>query len=418
MELKLSNFNRFMSNFSTKLVGGFVPVIVYNYVNEYKMQLALLTLAIQYLLSFILDIILEKYLVKKPQLFLFLRVFPIIIYEVLLIFVGQYPLACVLGIGVAFSCSYTFKNIPRESLFAYVNAPRERGTGTELARTKLLGQGALIIGTILGGLALDYLNMTSLVVISIVLYLIGALPLVIYNLAHKKEDHRNQEYSTSEHIALKTQSRDTASSNIVSKQIVKEYCWFYFLQESWNALYVLLPLLMFTITGTFTTAALASAIFDGLYGIGCYVFEKLEAKKDLTNLSVFMGVMLGVLGIGLIFVKSPIVFYIIVALMAICYSEVFFFSYHRMLMKSKIVGRNINCIINKINMYFVSTSIIVSFGIFLPIWSCFIVGGIMSIGGGVAIPYVEEKTRRILVDHIQDNEIKDDYTLFKKNKSD
>lgn len=414
MERTLVNFNRFMSNFSTKLVGGFVPVIVYNYVETNKMQMALLTLAIQYLLSYILDLILEKQLIKKPQLFTFLRIIPIIIYEILLLFVGQYPLACVFGIGIAFSCSYTFKHIPKEALFAYVNAPRERGTGKHLAKTKLMGQMALIVGTILGGVALDYLDMTILVVISIALYFVGAIPLIIYNLVHRKDENRNQEYSTQEHIALKTQSRDTAKSNIVSKRIVKEYCWFYFLQESYNALYILLPLLMFTITGTFTTAAIASAIFDGVYGVGCYLFEKLDAKRDLTNMSMCFGVILGIGGISLIFIKNLVLFYIVVGIMAMCYSLVFFFSYHRMLMKSKIVGRNIHCIINKINMYFVSTTVIVSFGIIFPIWSCFVVGGVMSAAGGIAIPYVEEKTRRILVDHIEDNEIPEETSLFSR----
>lgn len=414
MEKKLSNFNRFMSNFSTKLVGGFIPVIVYNYVETNKMQMALLTLAIQYLLSFILDLILEKQLIKRPQLFLFLRLIPIIIYEVLLIFVAQYPLACVIGVGVAFSCSYTFKHIPKEVLFAYVNAPKERGTGTNLAQGKLVGQMALIIGTLVGGVALDYLDMTLLVIISIALYFIGALPLMIYQFCHRKDENRNQEYSTMEHISLKSTSRDKKKANTASKKLVREYLKFYFLQESWNAMYVLLPLLMFTITGTFTTAAIASALFDGLYGVGCYLFEKLDAKRDLTHLATCAGVLLGVSGISLAFVKNIILFYVIVAFMAICYSLIFFFSYHRMLMKSKIVGRNINCIINKINMYFVTTSFIVSFGIFLPIWSCFVVGGTMSIAGGLSIPYVEEKTRRILVDHIEDNEIEDNTSLFSR----
>ena len=53
MEYKLLNFNRFMANFSTKLVGGFVPIIVYKYATNYKLQLALLTLIIQYLCSFV-----------------------------------------------------------------------------------------------------------------------------------------------------------------------------------------------------------------------------------------------------------------------------------------------------------------------------------------------------------------------------
>lgn len=405
MEKKLSNFNRFMANFSTKLVGGFIPVIVYNHTGS--MQMAMLTLAIQYFLSFFLDLILEKWLVKYPQMFLFLRLIPIIIYEVLLIFVGQYPLVCVIGIGVAFSCSYTFKHIPKEVLFAYVNAPKERGTGTNLAKGKLIGQMALICGTILGGIALDYLDTYILVIVSISLYFIGALPLMIYSLKHRKDENRNEEYSTMEHIGLKISSFDSKQSNEASKKIVREYLWFYFLQESWNAMYILLPLLMFTITGTFTSSAIASALFDGLYGVGCYLFEKLDAKKDLTILSTILGVLLGVLGISLIFVKNIILFYVIVSLMAICYSLVFFFSYHRMLMKSKVVGRNINCIINKLNMYFVTTGIIVSLGVFLPIWSCFALAGTMSIGGAVALPYVEEKTRKILVDHLEDNEIRD-----------
>ncbi len=405
MEKKLSNFNRFMANFSTKLVGGFIPVIVFNHTGS--MRFAMLTLAIQYFLSFFLDLILEKWLIKNPQLFLFLRLIPIIIYEVLLIFVGQYPLVCVIGIGVAFSCSYTFKHIPKEVLFAYVNAPKERGTGTNLARGKLIGQMALICGTILGGVALDYLDTYILVIVSISLYFIGALPLMIYSLKHRKDENRNEEYSTMEHIRLKTDSTNVARANEASKAIVKEYRKFYFLQESWNAMYILLPLLMFTFTGTFTTSAIASALFDGLYGVGCYLFEKLDAKKDLTALSVVAGITLGVGGISLTLIKWVIPFYIVVAIMAICYSLIFFFSYHRMLQKSKIVGRNIDCIIGKLNMYFMTTGIIVSFGIFLPIWTCFVLSGTMSIGGAVALPYVEEKTRRILVDHIEDNEIRE-----------
>lgn len=405
MERKLSNFNRFMSNFSTKLVGGFIPVIVYNYTGS--MQMAMLTLCIQYFLSFFFDLILEKWLIKYPQLFLFLRLIPIVIYEVLLLFVAKYPLACVIGIGVAFSCSYTFKHIPKEVLFAYVNAPKERGTGTSLARGKLIGQLALICGTILGGVALDYLDTSVLVITSISLYFIGAVPLMIYFIIHRKDENRNEEYSTMEHINLKTESRNKEMSNSASKKIVREYLKFYFLQESWNAMYILLPLLMFTITGTFTSSAIASAIFDGLYGLGCYLFEKLDAKRDLTALSVIAGIVLGLSGISLIFVKNIIVFYVIIALMSTCYSLIFFFSYHRMLMKSKVVGRNIDCIINKINMYFVTTGIIVSFGVFLPVQTCFAIAGMMSIGGAIAIPHVEEKTRRILVDHLEDNEIRE-----------
>lgn len=83
--------------------------------------------------------------------------------------------------------------------------------------------------------------------------------------------------------------------------------------------------------------------------------------------------------------------------------------YNRMLMKSKIVGRNTTCVINKINMYFLSTACIVSVGLFLSIGSIFVVAGAMSIVSGIISPNLEENTRRILVDHLEDNEIKEDH---------
>ena len=83
MELKLLNFNRIMANISTKLVGGFIPLIVYKYVPSHKLQLAILTIIIEYFLSFLFAVILKKWLIKNPQLFLFLRIIPIIIYEIL-----------------------------------------------------------------------------------------------------------------------------------------------------------------------------------------------------------------------------------------------------------------------------------------------------------------------------------------------
>ena len=118
MNTKLLNFNRFLSNFSTKLVGGFVPVIVYKMAPNNKMLLAMLTCVIQYVLSVVMNIILKKQLVKRPQVFLFLRLFPVVLYEVLLLFVEDYPILCVIGIALGFSLSYVFKLIPTEVLFA------------------------------------------------------------------------------------------------------------------------------------------------------------------------------------------------------------------------------------------------------------------------------------------------------------
>lgn len=414
----LLKFNRFMSNFSTKLVGGFVPIIVYKYAPNNKMLLAILTCAIQYLISFVFNLLLKKELVRKPQLFLLLRLFPVIIYEVLLLFVDKNPIFCAIGIGVAYSLSYVFKNIPTEILFAYNNVYNRSGTGVKLGESKLIDQIAIILGTILGGIALDYWNMTILIIISCVLYLIGATPIFINYLIHIKDKSFNQEYSTYAHMSLKEHSIDKQNANQVSTKISKIYCRFYFFQESYNAIYILMPLLLFVITGKFTYSAIASAIFDGVWGIGTYLFGLLEHKKDITILSVMGGIFVGVMAICLTFVKLSFLcsFYLIVGVLALGYSATYVFMYNRMLVKSKIVGRNTTVIINKINMFFLSTFICVSFGLFLPIQACFYVSGGLSIIGGIISPKIEEQTRRILVDHLEDNEIKEDYRIFKINK--
>jgi hypothetical protein len=419
MEYKLLNFNRFMANFSTKLVGGFVPIIVYKYATNYKLQLALLTLIIQYLCSFVFAFIFKNLLIKKPQLFLFLRIIPICIYEILLLFVSVNPLWCVVGIGLAFSLSYTFKYIPNEVLFSYVEANKKSGGGKNLALSKFIDQVAIIIGLLIGGFVLDNLDMRVLITISLCLYFIGAFPLLINYFKHRKDKNYNQEYSTYAHIALKEKSNCTVYANSVSKKIRVIYCIYYFLQESLNAMYVLLPLLLYVLTGKFTYSAIASAIFDGLFGLGCYLTGKLESKRDITIMSATAGTLVGVMGILLIFIRDNTIglCYLLIAIMAICYSMAYFFMYDRMIMKSKIVGRNVTCVVNKINMFYLSTGFIVSFGLFLPITACFCVGGVMSILSGITLPFVEEKTRRILVDHLEDNEIREDFSIFKrKNK--
>lgn len=413
MELKLLNFNRIMANISTKLVGGFIPLIVYNNVSSHKMELALLTLMLEYLLSLIFGAILKKSLIKRPQVYLFLRIVPIIIYEILLLYVAENPLMCVVGIGVAYSLSYAFKYIPTEVLFAYVNATKKVGTGKQLAISKTLEQLSIIIGVIFGGIFLDFLDMRIMIIVSISLYAVGAVPQLMYYITNKEKSQLNQEYASYAHIALKETSQDKEFANKVSKKVRVQYAFFYFLQESWQAIYNMIPLLTFTLTGMYTYSAIATAIFDGVYGVGCLIAGRLNNKKDLTIASTIMGSIVGVTSILMIFIKSDFIWiiYILCAIMAGCYSFAYFFMYDRMLKKSKILGRNTTCIINKIYMFKLSTCCIVATG-FISLHFAFCVGGVLSILSGVSIPYVEEKTRRMMVDHLEDNEIRESTKVF------
>lgn len=416
MEGKLLNFNRFLSNFATKLVGGFVPVIVYKYAPSHNLLLAILTLIIQNLVNLIFNLILKNKLIKRPQLFILLRILPIAMYEILLLFIAQNTWLCVIGIGFAVALNYTFKNIPSDVLFAYINAHKKTGTGHQLAFTRLVDQIAIISGVLLGGLVLDHLNMQILIVVSLVMYLIGAMPLFIYYMIHRKEGNLNQEYSTYEHIALKEQSSDIGYANKASMKIRVIYCLYFFVSEAIQAIYLLLPLFTFIKMGTFTYSAIASALYEGTFGIGCFIANKLDENKDITIFSAVCGVMIGVCSISLIFtsVSTIWLYYALIVIMAFSYAILYYFMYHRMLMKSKVVGRNTTCVINRINMNLLSSCFVCGFGLFLPIASCFVIAGSMCALSGIICPSVEEKTRRILVDHLEDNEIREDKSFFDK----
>jgi len=183
-------------------------------------------------------------------------------------------------------------------------------------------------------------------------------------------------------------------------------------------MYLLLPLITFVMTGKFTYSAIAGAIYEGIFGVGCTIALWLDENKDITILSSICGILIGACGIGLIFMNAEIIwlYYILISIMALSHAIIYYFMYHRMLMKSKVVGRNTTCVINKINMNILSTCIVCSFGLFLPISACFIAGSVLSVLSGISVPYVEEKTRRILVDHLEDNEIREDISMFEKLK--
>ena len=108
-------------------------------------------------------------------------------------------------------------------LFAYNSAKNKSGTGVQLALNKLIDQMAIIMGTILGGIALDFWNLKILILISIILYFLGSLPMLIYYFRHRKDTNLNQEYSTYAHMALKEQSIDVENANKVSKKITSIY---------------------------------------------------------------------------------------------------------------------------------------------------------------------------------------------------
>ena len=84
MQFKLYNFHKFVGNFATSLVGTFIPLIIYKVTGS--LRLAVLFLFGQCLCRLISNHLFKNFISKYPQIALMVRVVPLLIYNLALIF--------------------------------------------------------------------------------------------------------------------------------------------------------------------------------------------------------------------------------------------------------------------------------------------------------------------------------------------
>ncbi len=398
MQYKLLQFYKVLSNFSTNLISGFIPLIVYK--STQNVILAVGSLVLGYLATIGCNFLLRKALYKYPELCLCLRILPIIGMQVVLLFINVSPILMIIVFSIFYGLNYTLKTVPCEVIYSYSVPPNT--SSTKLGLTRVFEQTGFVLSAIVGGLFLDNIPTLYVVIISLTLYLIASLPLMIYYIKNKGKGAFNTEVVSTAFIYYESKD-ESLKGKKVSKKITLMYFTYYALACGVDAFYRFFSFATYLATGSFLVSGVLSGSCDAIHGIMVFVAAKLDEKFDLTVLASISSfimaacIVVATLTIGLwpsfvCFLLIP-VFWPIPAI----------FINQRMLAKSKILGVTNDCNFIKYNGHLAGQTFCYMFGLTGFVWLIFVAGACLMVAVGITSPIIEEKTRKILVDYIENN---------------
>lgn len=398
MQYKLLQFYKVLSNFSTNLISGFIPLIVYK--STQNAILAVGSLVLGYLATIGCNFLLRKALYKYPELCLCLRILPIIGMQVVLLFINVSPILMIIVFSIFYGLNYTLKTVPCEVIYSYSVPPNT--SSTKLGLTRVFEQTGFVLSAIVGGLFLDNIPTLYVVIISLTLYLIASLPLMIYYIKNKGKGAFNTEVVSTAFIYYESKD-ESLKGKKVSKKITLMYFTYYALACGVDAFYRFFSFATYLATGSFLVSGVLSGSCDAIHGIMAFVAAKLDEKFDLTVLASISSfimaacIVVATLTIGLwpsfvCFLLIP-VFWPIPAI----------FINQRMLAKSKILGITNDCNFIKYNGHLAGQTFCYMFGLTGFVWLIFVAGACLMVAVGITSPIIEEKTRKILVDYIENN---------------
>ncbi len=398
MQYKLLQFYKVLSNFSTNLISGFIPLIVYK--STQNVILAVGSLVLGYLATIGCNFLLRKALYKYPELCLCLRILPIIGMQVVLLFINVSPILMIIVFSIFYGLNYTLKTVPCEVIYSYSVPPNT--SSTKLGLTRVFEQTGFVLSAIVGGLFLDNIPTLYVVIISLTLYLIASLPLMIYYIKNKGKGAFNTEVVSTAFIYYESKD-ESLKGKKVSKKITLMYFTYYALACGVDAFYRFFSFATYLATDSFLVSGVLSGSCDAIHGIMVFVAAKLDEKFDLTVLASISSfimaacIVVATLTIGLwpsfvCFLLIP-VFWPIPAI----------FINQRMLAKSKILGITNDCNFIKYNGHLAGQTFCYMFGLTGFVWLIFVAGACLMVAVGITSPIIEEKTRKILVDYIENN---------------
>ena len=399
MQFKLLQFYKVLSNFSTSLISAFVPLLIYQQTGS--VTLAVLYLVVQNATNVVFNILFKKWLFEKPQLMLMLRIIPIIIMQVLLVFLDVAPLWAGIGCGVFTGLNYVLKYTPSDVIFAYATPP-DAGPKM-LAFSRLSEEIGYVAAGVLGGLFLDYIDYTIVIAISLSLYFVSSLPLVVFYIKNRKQESFNTEHVSNAHVHFESKVQDGRG-----KKVCRKMWWGYFIEYALmsgiDAFYAIFGFLVYLKSGSFLLSGILNSIFDTLYGASSMLVGKLDEKYDITKISAISICVMGAIGIALTLTAGSVVSFVLYEVVAFLWPFATIFVHQHMLIKAKILGMSNDVTYAKQLGTVAGNTVFFAFG-FISVIGIGISSALATIGCGVFTPVNEEVNRQALVDYLENNEI-------------
>lgn len=400
MQLKYLNFHKLLSNFAGNLVGGFISLMVYQYTGSFLY--AFLYLVYETLSRIIVTLLLRKQFFKRPQIMLLFRIITMLVYNIFIICTDYNFALAIAMIGLFLGADYALKAVPCEAIYNYSTLNKDSGS---LGITRMVEKAGVVLAALIGGFLLD-INKIIVVIISISLYAISVIPLLIFYIKSKKSKAFNKDAVSNAIESLYHDDELKSKSKKLTKELLWRYAAVYFLYSFIDVTTIVFKFYVFSTGGRYADVGIYTAFLQGAYGISGILFGYLDAKKDTTVIVSLSCVVLAILNLLLIIFEIPIVLGIIYFLIGFLLPAQSVYVLQRYLMKSRILGVSNKALLYKDvavqSGYVFLFAIGAIFGTLLPVFVTISLGTLLT---GAAIPQNEEKTRKILVDILENNEI-------------
>lgn len=401
-QLKLLNFHKMIANFANNLVGAFISLIIFQTTG--KLSLAVVYWVVNHGLRLLITISLKKLYGRYPQLFLLIRIIPMILYNLFIFMLDVNIVIGIIGVCIFNALDTSLNNLSKEVIFNY-SSLTQKAENSSIGITRLFEQIGTIVALLIGGYLLD-LNKTLVVILSITIYGISVIPLVSFYIKSRKQKTFNKDATSNAITTLSKKDELKVASHKLTKELLWTYFFVYFSFAFLDLLTSTFNMYVFQQVGQFSTAGILSAIFNCFYAIGFYVAGILNNKRDMTTLVSIACVIIGVCVIALPFIDVNKLFLLVCVIYAIIpfsYTFISLFVLDRMLNKSRIMACSNKALFMRETGCVSAYCVGYSFG-FIGLLPIFFVIGLTMIASSAIIPVCEEKTRKNLVDYLENNE--------------
>lgn len=405
MQLKLLNFYQIMSKIATSIIGAFIALIIYQSTGSFTW--AFVYLVGYNLLRFTFQILLNRFFAKYPQLFLVLRIIPFLIYSLSIFLLDtSVMLLGVVFILIFYSLSEVMGGAPIDYIFSYNTGSK---SASSLGIIRVMETGGTLLAMLMGGLFLDYLNRWILIVLSCVLYLISAVPLLLYYFKYHKISGFNIESTSNATLSLNKNKNRQIQHRMISREILKNYFVMYVLLCFYDFTMTLISLYIFRVNATsYSLSAYVQMAYNGCYGMGSFVAGRMDQKHDLAPMAIIGPIICGTcIGLSPFLVGNVPLVAVIIGISGFFESFVSLFLYTRMVSRCKILGISNEALhLRRLSTYIsqgaLSFMCVIGPFMFIPaFFAISLASGLLSVG----LPKNEEVSRKMLVDYLQENSV-------------
>ena len=400
MQFKLLNFHKFIGNFATSLVGTFIPLMIYK--STGSLRLAVLFIFGQLLCRFISNHLFKKMFNRYPQVTLLIRIIPLLIYNIALIFLEKFMVIGLIIIIISYGMSLSMKN---NALGVLLNYTSKNKTAKNLTLTRLVESVSAIIACVAGGLFIDW-NQTALIIFSTALYLVSVFPLIIYFIVNKGKTGFNRDFTSNAAINYDQDPLLKQKRKSLVKNFVLQYFLFYAIFCVIDVFTNMYTLHMFVSAPTFAMAGYLTAMFQLANLAGVSLVTLLAKKFDLKNLNFVFGFLCAVPLAILPFIQSYVSIYLLIFVFGFSYSVCSYFMMDSLMTKCKLISATNKALLARqdgiIAGQMVTPVIVIIFNTITPVFFVMVAALIVY---SIYTQIVEEKMRKKLVNYLENNEI-------------